>query len=50
MISANKSGLTKLDFLDLSHKGKENGKKSKHCVGEGNLINVFEFQMDDMAH
>lgn len=34
----------------LSHKEKKKEKEWKYCVGEGNLINIFEFQIDDMAH
>lgn len=52
MISSNKSVLNKKKkkILDFCHKERKKGKKSKQCVEEGNLINVFEFQIDDMAH
>lgn len=43
-----KKKIKNLEFLSYG-KGKK-GKESKQCVGEGNFINVFEFQIDDMAH
>lgn len=34
----------------MKRKEVEKREETKQCVGEGKLIKVFKFQIDDMAH